>query len=135
MKVAAFSYNFYVDFIIFKDYLCQDYLPFSKINTHFLIISTQGDKVYYLQRNPGQLLNMLGKLFVFSFTWSMGGMFKRQEDGDDDDMIRRGQDKGERDTNICNEFDNFMHELFEVEPPLGNFLPVQFFEVDLFILF
>ena len=62
-------------------------------------------------------------------------MFKRQEDGDDDDMIRRGQDKGERDTNICNEFDNFMHELFEVEPPLGNFLPVQFFEVDLFILF
>lgn len=63
---------------------------------------------------------MLGKLFVFSFTWSMGGMFKRQEDGDDDDMIRRGQDKGERDTNICNEFDNFMHELFEVEPPLGN---------------
>lgn len=85
--------------------------------------STQGDKVYYLQRNPGQLLNMLGKLFVFSFTWSMGGMFKRQEDGDDDDMIRRGQDKGERDTNICNEFDNFMHELFEVEPPLGVRLP------------
>eukprot|EP00105_Crassostrea_gigas_P038198 XP_019922346.1 PREDICTED: dynein heavy chain 6, axonemal [Crassostrea gigas] len=84
---------------------------------------TQGDKVYYLQRNPGQLLNMLGKLFVFSFTWSMGGMFKRQEDGDDDDMIRRGQDKGERDTNICNEFDNFMHELFEVEPPLGVRLP------------
>lgn len=75
--------------------------------------------MYYLQRNPTQLLNMLGKLFVFSFTWSLGGMFKRQEDGDDDDMIRRGQDRGERDANICNEFDNFMHELFEVEPPLG----------------
>ena len=25
------------------------------------------------------------------------------------------------DVNICNEFDNFMRELFEVEPPLGKF--------------
>lgn len=95
------------------------YEPYFKLIYLIVTYSTQGDKVYYLQRNPTQLLNMLGKLFVFSFTWSLGGMFKRQEDGDDDDMIRRGQDRGERDANICNEFDNFMHELFEVEPPLG----------------
>ena len=25
----------------------------------------------------------------------------------------------EKDVNICNEFDNYMRELFEVEPPLG----------------
>ncbi|XP_062595107.1 dynein axonemal heavy chain 14-like, partial [Saccostrea cucullata] len=83
----------------------------------------QSEKVYYLQKNPNQLLDMLGKLFVFSFIWSIGGMFKLQEDADDYDMIRRGQDKGERDANICNECDNFMHELFEVEPPLGIRLP------------
>lgn len=72
-------------------------------------------------KNPAQLLNVLGKLFVFAYTWSLGGNFHRQEDVDEDDNVnRRGTDKVERDINICNEFDNFMRELFEVEPPLGN---------------
>lgn len=81
---------------------------------------------YYLQKNPAQLLNLLGKLYVFAFTWSLGGNFKRQEDMDEDDMgSRRGQEKAEKELNICNEFDNFMREMFEVEPPLGK-LPVHF---------
>ena len=72
-------------------------------------------------KNPGQLLNVLGKLFVFAFAWSMGGTFKRQEDGDDDDTVnRRGADKTEREVNICFEFDNFVREVFEIEPPLGE---------------
>lgn len=76
----------------------------------------------YLQKSPGQLLTLLGKLYVFAFTWSIGGNFKRQEDMDEDDSLsRRGTDRNEkREINICNEFDNFMHELFEVEPPLGK---------------
>lgn len=77
---------------------------------------------YYLQKNPNNLLNILGKLYVFAYTWSVGGNFSRQEDMDEDDMgSRRGQDKGEKELNICNEFDNFMRELFEVEPPLGKY--------------
>ena len=79
-----------------------------------------GNKQYYLQKNPAQLINILGKLFVFAYTWSIGGNFKRQEDIDEDDSSRRGPEKGEKDVNICNEFDNFMRELFEVEPPLGE---------------
>ncbi|KAJ8308273.1 hypothetical protein KUTeg_013147 [Tegillarca granosa] len=43
---------------------------------------------------------------------------------EDDSLSRRGTDRNEkREINICNEFDNFMHELFEVEPPLGVRLP------------
>ena len=34
-------------------------------------------------------------------------------------MSHRGLEKGENDVN-SNEFDNFMRELFEVEPPLGR---------------
>ncbi|KAH3851244.1 hypothetical protein DPMN_093724, partial [Dreissena polymorpha] len=82
---------------------------------------------YYMQKNPGQLTNLLGKLFVFAYTWSVGGNFKRQEDMDEDDMGSqqrgRGQEKVDKEVNICNEFDNFMRELFEVEPPLGVRLP------------
>ncbi|KAK3092231.1 hypothetical protein FSP39_000084 [Pinctada imbricata] len=86
--------------------------------------SHSSDKQYYLQKNPGQLITLIGKLYVFAYTWSLGGMFKRQEDADDDDNVnRRGQDKVDKDINICNEFDSFMHDLFEVEPPLGVRLP------------
>lgn len=84
-----------------------------------------GGRQYYLMKNPNNLINLLGKLFVFAYTWSVGGNFKRQEDMDEDDMgSRRGQEKAEKELNICNEFDNFMREIFEVEPPLGmyNFL-------------
>jgi hypothetical protein len=83
---------------------------------------TENDRVLFLMKNPAQLLNVLGKLFVFAYTWSLGGNFHRQEDMDEDDNVnRRGTDKVEKDINICNEFDNFMRELFEVEPPLGKF--------------
>lgn len=86
--------------------------------------SAAGIKQLYLMKNPGQLLNILGKLYVFAYTWSIGGNFKRQEDIDEDDMSsRRGQEVPEKELNICNEFDNFMREMFEVEPPLGVRLP------------
>ncbi|XP_041352994.1 dynein heavy chain 6, axonemal-like isoform X2 [Gigantopelta aegis] len=81
-------------------------------------------KQFFLMKSPGQLLNLLGKLFVFAFAWSMGGTLKRQEDSDDDDTVnRRGADKMEREVNICFEFDNFVREVFEIEPPLGIRLP------------
>ena len=88
--------------------------------TCVLFYSSSG-RQYYLQKNPAQLTNILGKLFVFAYTWSLGGNYKRQEDMDEDDMgSRRGQEKAEKELNICNEFDNFMRELFEVEPPMGT---------------
>ena len=78
-------------------------------------------KKYFLEKHPSQLINLLGKLFVFSFTWSMGGILQRQEDADEDESVnRRGGDRQEVDVDICNEFDNFVREMFEVEPPLGE---------------
>ena len=37
-----------------------------------------------MQRNPGNLNVLFGKIFVFAFTWSFGGGFKRQDDMEDD---------------------------------------------------
>ncbi|KAL5008122.1 hypothetical protein ScPMuIL_013703 [Solemya velum] len=86
--------------------------------------SEQQTKNLFLKKNPGQLLNILGKLFVFAFTWSMGGNFKRREDAEDDDTVnRRGLDRSDTTVNVCNEFDNFVREVFDVEPPLGVRLP------------
>jgi hypothetical protein len=90
------------------------------------VYSSDAPTKYYLQRNPQQLPALLGKLFVFAFTWSMGGNFKRQDDMDDDSarlaMSGRPADpsaKPEIIIDIASDFDNFVRELFEVEPPLG----------------
>ncbi|XP_053375273.1 dynein axonemal heavy chain 6-like isoform X4 [Mercenaria mercenaria] len=106
----------------------EDYMEKSMKNVGTKVkkkwFSAAGMKAYYLQKNPNNLVNILGKLFVFAYTWSVGGNFRRQEDMDEDDMgSRRGQEKAEKELNICNEFDNFMREMFEVEPPLGVRLP------------
>ena len=51
----------------------------------------------------------------------MGGILRRQEDADEDESVnRRGGDRQEVDVDICNEFDNFVREMFEVEPPIGK---------------
>ncbi|XP_070181014.1 dynein axonemal heavy chain 6-like [Littorina saxatilis] len=86
--------------------------------------SSREAKKYFLEKHPSQLTQLLGKLFVFSFTWSMGGILRRQEDADEDESVnRRGGDRQEVDVDICNEFDNFVREMFEVEPPVGVRLP------------
>lgn len=76
------------------------------------------EDAYYAQKNPGQINNFLGKLYVFSFVWSFGGNFQRDENLDDDGgIIQRGEQKQE--SNVTYEFDSFVHELFDTEPPLG----------------
>ena len=84
--------------------------------------SSREGKQYFMQRNPTALPVLLGKLFVFAFTWSFGGNFKRQDELEDDGGI--GRKTGGRadmvDVDIATEFDNFVHETFEVEPPLGE---------------
>ncbi|CAG5136729.1 unnamed protein product, partial [Candidula unifasciata] len=80
-------------------------------------------KMFYLEKNPTHLTNLLGKLFVFAYTWSIGGVFKRREFMEEDDSnIRRASTSTER-IDMNNEFDNFVRELFDVEPPLGVRLP------------
>ena len=70
------------------------------------------DDMYFAQKNPSQLANFLGKLYVFSFVWSFGGNFRRDENLDDDGgIIQRGEQKQE--VSVTYEFDNFVHEIFD----------------------
>ncbi|KAH9496161.1 Dynein heavy chain 6, axonemal [Bulinus truncatus] len=80
-------------------------------------------KKFFLEQHPNQLTNLVGKLFVFAYTWSIGGVLKRREFMDEDDSsIRRSGTAADK-LDINNEFDNFTRELFDVEPPLGVRLP------------
>ena len=82
----------------------------------FRRFSTPSDeKQYFLQRNPGHLNVLLGKVFVFAFTWSFGGNLRRQDESEASTKV-----EDEEQVDIAEKFDNFVHELFEVEPPVGK---------------
>jgi dynein heavy chain len=88
------------------------------------LYSTQDrEKLYYLERNPNKLCVLLSKLYVFAYTWSFGGNFKRVDELEDDAGIgRKGGDR--RDfikLDLATEFDQFVREMFEIEPPLGTY--------------
>ncbi|XP_075255484.1 dynein axonemal heavy chain 6-like isoform X3 [Convolutriloba macropyga] len=69
---------------------------------------------WYLEKHPGNLETLLSKLFVFCFTWALGGNFRRVDDAEDQDGSFE---------DVGYDFDNFVRELFECEPPYGVRLP------------
>ena len=75
----------------------------------------------FLQRQPGMLLPLMGKIYVFAFTWAFGGSLEGECDYDDDpDAESYDID------NLINAraaFNGFVHELFNLEPPLAVQLP------------
>ncbi|XP_038073413.1 dynein heavy chain 6, axonemal-like isoform X3 [Patiria miniata] len=97
--------------------------------------SKHSSKEWYLTKHPDQLLTLLGKIFVFCYTWSVGGNLKREDDSEDDGGISvaprttggGGGAKAKKadipDLNIAYEFDTFVHDMFDTEPPLGVRLP------------
>ncbi|XP_063728306.1 dynein axonemal heavy chain 6-like isoform X2 [Symsagittifera roscoffensis] len=72
---------------------------------------------WYLEKYPDNLEPLLSKLFVFCFTWALGGNFRRVDDAEE----VGGGDGSVNDVGY--EFDNFVRELFECEPPYGVRLP------------
>ena len=92
------------------------------LHAKYKISIDRSDRRYYLQKNPGQLGSFLSKLFVFAYTWSIGGNFRRQDDQDDEFMRKSTADRSKQaSVDVANDFDHLMHETFDVEPPLGRF--------------
>uniref|UniRef100_A0A1I8G1P7 Dynein heavy chain n=1 Tax=Macrostomum lignano TaxID=282301 RepID=A0A1I8G1P7_9PLAT len=91
----------------------------------------EAKQLYYMEKNPKELKNLLGKLFVFAFTWAFGGNLNRQEEMDIDISNLKGAGGGGAGgggskrpmEDVADEFDNLVHELFDTEPPLGVRLP------------
>jgi len=71
-----------------------------------------------MQKNPSSLTSLLGKLYVFAFTWSFGGNLKRHDDYSEDFSYRIHEDN--TDVDVTAEFDSFVRSLFDMSPPFGR---------------
>uniref|UniRef100_A0A7N4NFS6 Guanylate kinase-like domain-containing protein n=1 Tax=Sarcophilus harrisii TaxID=9305 RepID=A0A7N4NFS6_SARHA len=92
-----------------------------KLKRSILTDQERGSK-WFLQRNPEKLCLMLDKLFVFAFTWSFGGILKREDEHEDDILFGSGHGFATL-RKLTYDFDNLVHELFGGDPPYGIRLP------------
>ncbi|XP_064811633.1 dynein axonemal heavy chain 6-like [Oncorhynchus masou masou] len=91
------------------------------------------DNKWFLQKNPEKLTILLGKLFVFSYAWAVGGVLNHVDDYDDSPSATK--DKSCHLVNVAHAFKNLIHKLFEGAPcgvslPAGNRMIFNYF-VDL----
>eukprot|EP00058_Branchiostoma_floridae_P021107 XP_002606597.1 hypothetical protein BRAFLDRAFT_120109 [Branchiostoma floridae] len=79
------------------------------------------DKKWYMEKHPRDLAALLGKMFVFAFTSSIRGNLVREDDHDEDAFsVSTKEDSAAA---VSYDFDNFIHDKFEIEPPMGVRLP------------
>ncbi|XP_070984280.1 dynein axonemal heavy chain 6-like [Oncorhynchus clarkii lewisi] len=91
------------------------------------------DNKWFLQKNPEKLTILLGKLFVFSYAWAVGGVLNHVDDYDESPSATK--DKSCHLVNVAHAFKNLIHKLFEGAPcgvslPAGNRMIFNYF-VDL----
>uniref|UniRef100_A0A7M4E560 Dynein axonemal heavy chain 14 n=1 Tax=Crocodylus porosus TaxID=8502 RepID=A0A7M4E560_CROPO len=87
------------------------------------------DKKWFLEKYPDKLPSLLGKLYVFAFTWAVGGVLRRKDDYEEDSLIVINT-TDECLVNVTHSFNNLVRDIFEGEPPTGDRVIFAYF-VDL----
>lgn len=63
---------------------------------------------------------LLGKLFIFAFTWAVGGVLKREEEHEGETLIGITTSHDDL-ANVTRDFNYLVHDLFDREPPASKF--------------
>ncbi|XP_075781391.1 dynein axonemal heavy chain 14 isoform X1 [Pelodiscus sinensis] len=80
------------------------------------------DQKSFLEKYPDKLPSLLGKLYVFAFTWAVGGVLRRETDYEEESLIGINT-TDESLVNVTRGFSNFVRDIFEGEPPIGIQFP------------
>lgn len=88
----------------------------------FLFIFTficREERKWFLEKHPEKLIPMLGKLYIFAYTWAFGGVLTREDEQEGDSLIGL-KARDELLVNVTYDFSNFVHDLFEGEQARGK---------------
>ncbi|XP_029448950.1 dynein heavy chain 14, axonemal isoform X2 [Rhinatrema bivittatum] len=99
----------------------------NKINKEYATSSVESMKKsanpkWFLQKFPDKLTSLLGKLYLFAFTWAFGGVLKREDETEGDVLIGLNA-KDESLLKITQDFSDLVHDMCEGEQPLGIEMP------------
>jgi hypothetical protein len=76
-----------------------------------------------LQKNPKSLSAILIKIYLFAYAWGFGGLLKREDNAEDDNIINQKSHVKSNLDNLTQEFDEFIREMFESNVKFGIYLP------------
>ncbi|XP_051881424.1 dynein axonemal heavy chain 6-like [Pristis pectinata] len=89
---------------------------------------------WFLQRQPEQLASLLAKLYVFSFTWAVGGCLKHEDDYEEDDLVGiSDRVKDDMVVKVTLDFNTFVRKMFggktelSVQFPAGRATVFEYF--------
>ncbi|XP_072106568.1 dynein axonemal heavy chain 6-like, partial [Mobula birostris] len=75
--------------------------------------SGSGPARWFLQKQPNQLPSLLAKLYVFSFTWAVGGCLKHEDDCEEDDLVGvSDRVKEDMAIKVTLDFNTFVQKIF-----------------------
>ena len=77
----------------------------------------------FLHRHPECFCDLLGKIFVFCFTWAFGGCFKQVEEETGSELLNPDQSVTRGDTTARGQFDALVHKIFTSAPQIDVQLP------------
>ncbi|XP_039385914.1 dynein heavy chain 14, axonemal isoform X18 [Mauremys reevesii] len=80
------------------------------------------DQKWFLEKYPDKLPSLLEKLYVFAFTWAVGGVLRRETDYEEESLIGINT-KDESLVTVTRGFSNFVRDIFEGESPIGIQFP------------
>ncbi|XP_007435709.1 dynein heavy chain 14, axonemal, partial [Python bivittatus] len=86
------------------------------------IMKKRGDATWFWEKEPNKVFILLGKIFIFAFTWAIGGILKREEEHEGETLIgiNTSQDELAR---VTRDFNYLVRDLFERKPPANIQFP------------
>ncbi|XP_053163841.1 dynein axonemal heavy chain 14 isoform X5 [Hemicordylus capensis] len=86
------------------------------------IMKTREDQIWFWQKYPNKLNVFLEKLFIFAFTWAVGGVLRREDEHEGETLI--GINTTHEDlSNLTRDFNCLVRDIFEGQPPANIQFP------------
>ncbi|CAH2255707.1 dynein heavy chain 14, axonemal [Pelobates cultripes] len=101
---------------------CQDVKLHERGDPEQTCMSGEEHK-WFMENHPEKLTSLLGKIFVFAFTWAFGGALQREDEQEGDSLIGL-KARDESLVNVTYDFSSFVHDLFEGENHYGIQMPL-----------
>ncbi|XP_077196785.1 dynein axonemal heavy chain 14 isoform X2 [Paroedura picta] len=81
-----------------------------------------GEHSWFWQKQPSKLFVLLGKLFIFAFTWAFGGILKREDEHEGETLIGINTTHDDL-ANLTRDFNFLVRDIFESQPPANIQFP------------